>query len=73
MRFPLHALPPGSERTVTRFLWLPKTLYLTMGARGAIEQRRWLEFATWKQYFKHDATWADHAYWIDPEPSEFPK
>ncbi len=59
----------GSTRTVTRFLYLPKTLPIGYGSH-AFYQRRWWETATIQQrYWGCINQWEDE-YWVDPEPAQ---
>lgn len=64
----------SDSRTVTRFLWLPKTMYrgLKSGGPSKEKETRWLEIATWKQkWFQRDLNnkkkgckWVDML-WLD--------
>jgi len=56
----------GDARTVTKFLWFPKTLRVKGRPGGRyLWEKRWLEYATWKQiYYRVDGYYAGY-YWKD--------
>lgn len=66
----LKVLPKyGDERTVQRFLWLPRTLRPRNPAFGRNDALvyRWLEVAEWRQYYVDTlGGWID-GYWTDLE------
>ncbi len=64
MRKTIKARPPtGTQRTKKRFLWWPKTLPRTDGAK---KERRWLETAEWIQEFVYERTdYRGYYYWSD--------